>query len=978
VYKRQVEVRRNFIYDIRNSSTKTATTNPRVASGISIQSIGGVGSTGLTIHTNMLSLGLTQQQNGLANTTNAAFIGIWANGTAPSSSDRVNIYYNTVLVSGTAASGNVPSYALLRGDLAGGAVELPLFLRNNILLNARTGGSMTPYYGIAVEGSSANWLGGSNPSSSHNLVWGSSYAGSWLGAAQATLNDWFTASGGSDDPAFSVSHNITASFYAINQPTNPPTKADPIRARLFLDINETRVNSYGTPAIYYPDIEGERRRGTDLGADEVRNIKTYIGGAGIDHPSAWDYLQVPTCADSVVFRPGIHAYQPYSLTIPYPDSTGNSLPNLVVSQPGNVLLFESMYIAPDFVFEVNLKAPATVFEGCWADGVLRNEGVINSGNGIFRLAGNFINDKYYLSFSTDSVIMNIDTVIHTTPDHQVFHGAFNNPLKTVRIQGFILDSARHDVIHNLSVINEARLVLDVNPRLNICVPFNNDMGTLFIQAGSTIVLNSNLLGVNGRITGTGTITGDPLAVFGFGYTSLTSTNPHAGTFYMEPGHDTLLTLGIANESNFDVIRSVTVGTNVYCSNLMFLEQDGRFDARTGAEAIHVIDPAVGSVVATPWRMKQKHIVNMKLTRRVATGQSYTFPMGDNTRPNHVVITPQTGSGLTDITMQFHPTTPSTPVFVPRWDFGAYLEELLPGGYWDIKSNTGASGVTYNLGVYPVGFTGLAFDNTDYPTTLNLNAASNVYQGVTLVKNGIEDPAGWGHYYPDCEPYNFDGTIEHDGIDNQDGEVRRIKFRNFSRFALAGSKIAPFPVELLSFSATLENNSDARLNFVTATETNNRGFDLEVSFDGQRFETFSFIEGQGTKKTPTSYSALYSNLPIGTTYFRIKQLDLSGNSKYSTIAAVSRSLTTDSGPQLTLSSNPVDTDSRLTIKGQWAEPLELRILDITGRQIWQTRVHPNQDGRNQEYTLPLAELNRGVYVVELRTQKAALAILKFVY
>jgi hypothetical protein len=973
-----IEIRRNFIYDIRNSSTKTATTNPRAASGISIQAIGSVGTTGLTIHTNMLSLGLTQQQNGLANTTNAAFIGIWASGTAPSIADRVNIYYNTVLISGVASSGNVPSYALLRGDLAGGAVELPLFLRNNILLNTRTGGGMTPYYGIAVEGSNANWSGGSNPSSSHNLVWGSSYVGSWLGAAQATLTDWFIASGGSDDPAFSVSHDITASFYAINQPTNPPGKADPVRARLFLDINETRVNSYGTPAIYYPDIEGERRRGTDLGADEVRNIKTYIGGANIESPWAWDYMQVPTCADSVVFQPGTHAYKPYSTSPVYPDSSTKSLPNSISIEAGSVLLFESMYISPDFNMAVSMNMPSTIFEGCWADGVLRNEGTIRSGKGIFRLAGDFINNNHYLSFARDSIIMNIDTVIHATPDHQIFHGTFNNPLRTVRIKGFTLDAELRDVVHNLSVINQARLLLDVNPRLNVCTPFTNDLGVLFIQQGSTIVLNSSQLVVNGKITGTGTLTGSPSSIFGFGYTPLTATDPHAGTFYMEPGHDTLFILGMANESDLGVMRSATAGTNVYCSNFIFLEQDGRFDARTGAEVIKVIDPSPGSVTATPWRMKHNHIVNMKFTRQVTPGQSYTFPMGDATRPNHIVITPQTGNGLTDITMQFHPVTPATPVFVPRWDFGAYLEELIPGGYWDIESNAGASGVTYNLGAYPVGFAGLTFDNTDYPMTLNLNAASSVYQAVTLVKNGVEDPAGWGHYYTDCEPYNFDGTIEHDGIDNQDGEIRRIKFRNFSRFALAGSKIAPFPVELVSFTATLERNRDARLNFVTATETNNKGFELEVSFDGRQFEQFGFIAGQGTKTTPTAYTSLYPNLPIGTTYFRLKQLDFSGNAKYSTIAAVSRSLTTGSAPRLVLNSNPVDTDSRLTIEGQWEEPLQLRILDITGRVVWHTQLSANQDGRSQDYPLPLSALNRGIYVVELRNTQALLTVLKFVY
>jgi len=58
-------------------------------------------------------------------------------------------------------------------------------------------------------------------------------------------------------------------------------------------------------------------------------------------------------------------------------------------------------------------------------------------------------------------------------------------------------------------------------------------------------------------------------------------------------------------------------------------------------------------------------------------------------------------------------------------------------------------------------------------------------------------------------------------------------------------VASLPVELTSFTAAVINNS-VKLNWETATELNNSGFDIERSPDGNSFQKIVFVKGKGTR------------------------------------------------------------------------------------------------------------------------------------
>ncbi|MFA6400803.1 MAG: fibronectin type III domain-containing protein [Salinivirgaceae bacterium] len=155
-----INIFNNKIYDIKNSSTMADADTPPTASGIMMDSP----ETGFEIFNNLISLGNSQ-------TTNTSFYGIWMN-EQPSGDVVSSIYYNSILIDGSASSGAMPTFALLRGN--NGASTLTKFVmdcKNNIFANRRAGGT-GKHYSIGNKGSNPTGGWGANATDYNLLVTG--------------------------------------------------------------------------------------------------------------------------------------------------------------------------------------------------------------------------------------------------------------------------------------------------------------------------------------------------------------------------------------------------------------------------------------------------------------------------------------------------------------------------------------------------------------------------------------------------------------------------------------------------------------------------------------------------------------------------------------------------------------------------------------------------------------------------------------
>ncbi|PJJ61095.1 T9SS type A sorting domain-containing protein [Hymenobacter chitinivorans] len=162
---------------------------------------------------------------------------------------------------------------------------------------------------------------------------------------------------------------------------------------------------------------------------------------------------------------------------------------------------------------------------------------------------------------------------------------------------------------------------------------------------------------------------------------------------------------------------------------------------------------------------------------------------------------------------------------------------------------------------------------------------------------------------------------------------------------------PLPVELVSFTAKVRDNSVV-LNWATASETNNRGFEVQRSSDAKTFTTIDFKQGAGTATTRTKYEAIDTKPLAGVSYYRLKQIDEDGTASYSKTLAVTTKLT-----EVSVYPNPTQGADvvNIALPSGTTEGLLVRITDLSGRQIRQARL-------SSQGELSTQDLKPGTYII----------------
>jgi hypothetical protein len=97
--------------------------------------------------------------------------------------------------------------------------------------------------------------------------------------------------------------------------------------------------------------------------------------------------------------------------------------------------------------------------------------------------------------------------------------------------------------------------------------------------------------------------------------------------------------------------------------------------------------------------------------------------------------------------------------------------------------------------------------------------------------------------------------------------------------------AVLPVELTAFDAKKNLSGEVRVDWTTATETNNNYFIVERSKNAMDFEAVTRVKGAGTSLQTRTYSITDAHPLTGISYYRLKQVDLNGEEKVFPIAQV---------------------------------------------------------------------------------------------
>lgn len=182
-----------------------------------------------------------------------------------------------------------------------------------------------------------------------------------------------------------------------------------------------------------------------------------------------------------------------------------------------------------------------------------------------------------------------------------------------------------------------------------------------------------------------------------------------------------------------------------------------------------------------------------------------------------------------------------------------------------------------------------------------------------------------------------------------------------------------PVKLISFEGRTQNNKII-LTWQTASELNNKGFEIEKSFDKENWFTLGFVEGGGTTTNLNYYSFTDNEIPSEIQYYRLKQLDFNGSFEYSKVIEVNSDLTITSYQLFQNYPNPFNSltiiDYQVPVKSQ----INISIYDTKGEKILEL-VNEEKEKGIYTTTLENVKLPSGIYFVRMITSTGYSAVIK---
>jgi hypothetical protein len=240
-------------------------------------------------------------------------------------------------------------------------------------------------------------------------------------------------------------------------------------------------------------------------------------------------------------------------------------------------------------------------------------------------------------------------------------------------------------------------------------------------------------------------------------------------------------------------------------------------------------------------------------------------------------------------------------------------------------------------------------------------------------------------YSDLNDANENGTIADNGYDwlfipparvtkvpFDRGYYAEFKVKDFSEFWLNNGGIGglqTLPTELISFEANKkQHNDDVVAEWVTASENNTARYEVEVArsnaeYNRNLFTKLGEVNSNGNTTTEQHYQFTDAeNNKSGVRYYRLKIVDNDGRFKYSLI----RPVVFNQEVKWQVYPNPSGGLFNLVYQVSSGETMQVRVFDVNGKQVIQTRAVANGFVQKAEIDLRDNRFAAGMYLLEAGT------------
>jgi hypothetical protein len=269
------------------------------------------------------------------------------------------------------------------------------------------------------------------------------------------------------------------------------------------------------------------------------------------------------------------------------------------------------------------------------------------------------------------------------------------------------------------------------------------------------------------------------------------------------------------------------------------------------------------------------------------------------------------------------------------------------------------------------------NNTNFSGEDSLYVVVSTDKGVTF--NRI---AGFARQ--DLTATDFNWVNRNVALDAFAGQTIQLGFEGVSQmgnlFGLDSITVTanyPLPITLSVFSGVREGNKNI-LNWQTANEANNKGFELERSIDGKQFTKIAVINSKatnGTSNGANDYSYTDEKYFGATNYYRLRQLDKDGKATLSNVVVLKSAQITKA--QISrIFPNPVQEKLNVVLNTPTSERVTITITDLVGKTITQKFVETVQGDNNIQFNT--VQLAKGTYLIKVYSNtNTEIATQKFV-
>jgi len=308
-----------------------------------------------------------------------------------------------------------------------------------------------------------------------------------------------------------------------------------------------------------------------------------------------------------------------------------------------------------------------------------------------------------------------------------------------------------------------------------------------------------------------------------------------------------------------------------------------------------------------------------------------FPVGTsdgNFRPFYIscpVSAPASGGG---ITMHYTEANSATVVSFPD---GASVVVKRHDAHWDVTTGGGFAGGTYNLNGQGTGF----------GTIVSVNDLRLTLVGSVVGTAGVNG-----------------GTVADPQVQRTGLTLANLTHSFYIASVVPGSSL---PIELISFSAKLNESKTIDLDWTTASETNSNYFSIDRTKDGVHFETIlTSIPAAGNSSTQLDYHAIDQHPLDGVSYYRLKETDLDGNYACSQLVAINLQ-----GIEIiSVYPNPASGAFRYTIGSSEDTEVSVNVIDMAGRKVISQHL-PITKGANN-LSIDVKSYSKGIYLLQVNT------------